>query len=183
MTRVASKRFGGWELRGTEFDNHFLGLTRKQAVRQIQKGWNGRPPMTKGDARKVVDHLLGVERWYSDCGTYKVTKQTLDADSVAGRVRHQDFNGSVQLAVRINEGRTYLRDWRDLQAIKNDLVGEEYWAFETYPAESQLHDTGNLFHLWVLPEGLAVPIGYFRGRDVSDGEDDFQRPLDLYPKD
>ena len=43
-----------------------------------------------------------------------------------------------------------IHDWRDLQAIKNMLVGEEYEGCELYPAESRLVDSANQYHLWVL---------------------------------
>ena len=46
----------------------------------------------------------------------------------------------------------HVHDWRDLQAIKNALVGEEYEAVEIYPAESRLVDAANQYHLWVVIE-------------------------------
>jgi|SRR5271166_3381038 len=42
------------------------------------------------------------------------------------------------------------RDWQMLQAIKNDIVGEEFEAIELYPAHSRLMDVGNKYHLWIL---------------------------------
>src|SRR6516164_7566855 len=41
-----------------------------------------------------------------------------------------------------------IHDWRELQEIKNALVGPEHEAVELYPAESRLVDTANQFHLW-----------------------------------
>ena len=54
-----------------------------------------------------------------------------------------------------------IHDWRDLQTIKNMLVGEENEAIEIYPAESRLVDMANQYHLWVFvdPE-VRIPIGY-----------------------
>lgn len=60
-------------------------------------------------------------------------------------------------------------DWRVFQRIKNELVGEEFEAVEIYPPESQLVDTANQYHLWVLPEGMRLPFGFRSGRIVSDG--------------
>lgn len=51
------------------------------------------------------------------------------------------------------------RDWRHFQWIKNEICGAEREAIELFPAESRLLDGANQFHLWVLPEGLVVPIG------------------------
>lgn len=43
-----------------------------------------------------------------------------------------------------------IHDWRDLQRIKNELVGPEHEAVELYPAESRLVDEANQYHLWVF---------------------------------
>lgn len=62
-------------------------------------------------------------------------------------------------------------DWRELQMIKNILVGPEHEAVELYPAESRLTDTANNYHLWVILEpGLRFPFG-FSGRAVFAAED------------
>jgi len=61
-----------------------------------------------------------------------------------------------------------IHDWRDLQAIKNAIVGEEHEGFEVYPAESRLVDTANQFHLWVFADPkVRLPVG-FRTREVMD---------------
>jgi len=59
-----------------------------------------------------------------------------------------------------NRDRSAHHDWRDIQRMKNELVGPEREAFEIYPAESRLHDTADQFHLWVLPAGESVPFGF-----------------------
>lgn len=54
-----------------------------------------------------------------------------------------------------------MHDWRDLQAIKNELVGPEHEAIELYPAESRLVDTANQYHLWVLKDpSQRIPVGW-----------------------
>jgi hypothetical protein len=78
-----------------------------------------------------------------------------------------------------------IHDWRDLQRIKNDLIGEENEAVELYPAESRLCDSANQYHLWVLadPE-LRFPFGY-NERFVAEGnwEGSKQRPFEVKPAD
>lgn len=62
-----------------------------------------------------------------------------------------------------------IHDWRDLQEIKNQLVGPECEAIEIYPAESRLVDTSNQYHLWVFADpGYRIPLG-FPDRLVYDG--------------
>lgn len=62
--------------------------------------------------------------------------------------------------------RATVRDWRDLQRIKNMIVGDEHEGFEVYPAESRLVDTANQYHLWVFVDAaVRLPVGY-QSRDV-----------------
>ena len=64
--------------------------------------------------------------------------------------------------------RTMVHDWRELQQIKNMIVGDEHEGFEVYPAESRLVDTANQYHLWVfLDHTVRLPVGY-RHREVMD---------------
>ena len=59
-----------------------------------------------------------------------------------------------------------MHDWRELQAVKNLIVGPEHEGFEVYPAESRLVDTANQYHLWVfLDPKVRLPVG-FREREV-----------------
>lgn len=70
-----------------------------------------------------------------------------------------------------------IHDWRDLQAIKNMLVGEEYEAIELYPSEKRVVDSANQYHLWAFIQHIhdenkvpQFPIGWTRGnkRDEED---------------
>ncbi len=51
---------------------------------------------------------------------------------------------------------TAIHDWRDLQAVKNDIAGEEWEGVELYPAESRLADPSNRFYLWCVPPGVLT---------------------------
>lgn len=77
---------------------------------------------------------------------------------------HQTEWGEVlQLLVRLHTGKP-VRSWADMQRIKNELVGEDRTAIEVFPAESDLIDQANCYHLWVLPEGFKIPFGlHFKG--------------------
>lgn len=75
-------------------------------------------------------------------------------------------------------------DWRDLQAIKNALVGPEFEAIELYPATDRTIDSCNQYHLWVFVElngerAPKLPFGW-RTRFVTSepGGNAKQRPLD-----
>ena len=55
-------------------------------------------------------------------------------------------------------------DWRAFQKIKNQIAGNEWWAMELYPAESQLIDPSNYFLLWAA---LTLPFGDRIGRVLA----------------
>lgn len=82
--------------------------------------------------------------------------------------------------------RAAIHDWRELQQVKNIIVGAEHEAFEVYPAESRLVDTANQFHLWVFADPtVRLPVGFVE-REVLDhaaaaAVGSRQRPFSTYP--
>lgn len=53
-----------------------------------------------------------------------------------------------------------IRCWRDLQRIKNEVLGPNIEGVELYPSEERLVDTSNQFHIFCLPGGMYFPFGY-----------------------
>ena len=82
---------------------------------------------------------------------FQVQAVVVDAPPPFGRV--------VWLSIKRID-REQMHDWRELQRIKNELVGAEVEAVEIYPAESRLVDTSNQYHLWCFVGGLQLPFGY-----------------------
>jgi hypothetical protein len=72
-----------------------------------------------------------------------------------------------------------IRDWRDMQRIKNELVGPECEGCELYPAESRVVDLANQFHMWVFSvPGPGFPFGFPKGLKASESPaNGKQRPL------
>lgn len=66
--------------------------------------------------------------------------------------------------------RKMIREWRHIQAIKNEIAGAERTGIELFPPESNLMDTSNEYHLFVLPEGVEMPFGYKTGIALADPE-------------
>lgn len=89
----------------------------------------------------------------------------------------------IWLSIKLNT-KEAIHDWRDLQEIKNMMVGPECEGVELYPAESRRVDTSNQFHIWVMDSTtFRWPFGY-QDRLVSNSEEAKkmgakQRPLDL----
>lgn len=67
--------------------------------------------------------------------------------------------GEVQHLWIRNEASTPIRNhWATLQRIKNELIGSELVAVEVYPKVSELVDQANMYHLWVMPQGVELPF-------------------------
>jgi hypothetical protein len=71
-------------------------------------------------------------------------------------VRHIG-HGALHLSLHRHD-RAAVRDWRHLQAIKNEIAGPERTAVEVFPPESLLVDASNEYHLWVMPPETEVPF-------------------------
>jgi hypothetical protein len=78
----------------------------------------------------------------------------------------EDLGDVAWLSIKRRD-REVIRDWRELQAIKNAIVGPEHEGFELYPAESRLVDTANQFHLFVfMDRRVRMPVGFVE-REVA----------------
>jgi hypothetical protein len=95
---------------------------------------------------------------------------------VTGCAAKEPYGRVLWLSIKRND-RKVIRDWRDLQRIKNMVVGPEFEAVEIFPKESRLVDTSNQFHLWVFLDGYTFPFGY-ANRSVMDGDMVGLRPED-----
>ena len=59
--------------------------------------------------------------------------------------------------------------WRDVQEIKNQIVGPDNDGFMLYPSERRVVDTANQYHLFVLKDvGQRIPYGFNAGRHIAD---------------
>lgn len=89
------------------------------------------------------------------------------------QVELERANGMIHLSIKRKDQQP-VHDWRDLQRIKNELVGPECEGVELYPAESRCVDTANQYHLWVVDDPThRFEIGWNEGRLVMDeGEAD-----------
>lgn len=104
------------------------------------------------------------EEWNND--VYNVTVRRYDKDPVFGA-----HGGLIQLGISSMDG-TARHDWREFQAIKNQLAGAECEAFELYPAESRLLDPSNYYTLWCFPGLKRIKVGGLIRR-VFDAQDAF----------
>lgn len=63
----------------------------------------------------------------------------------------------------------HLLDWREIQEIKNQVVGEEHEAVMLFPKDSRCMDTANQFHLYIIGDkDQEFPIGWQCPKAISD---------------
>ena len=80
------------------------------------------------------------------------------------RVKAEGHPEEVHLSIKRID-KAPVTDWRDKQAIKNQLVGPECEGVELYPAESRLVDTANQYHLFCVADpSFHFPVGWDQGR-------------------
>jgi hypothetical protein len=89
----------------------------------------------------------------------------------------------IHLSIKRND-RNPVHDWRDLQRIKNEILGAEEEAVEIYPAESRLVDGANQYHLWSR-KGMRLTYGFETRCVMAPGSTDGskQRPFEDPPPD
>jgi len=92
------------------------------------------------------------------------------ATPVPSMVEHGGWPAMVHLSIKRHD-REPIHDWRDLQRVKNEIVGPNHEAVELYPAESRVVDTSNQFHIWVLQrDDQSFPFGFMERR-VAENSD------------
>ncbi|HTA46402.1 MAG TPA: hypothetical protein VK789_28360 [Bryobacteraceae bacterium] len=115
------------------------------------------------------------EGWYNDI--YYVTLRRRP-DKV-----FETKQGMIQLGIASHDG-SARHDWRDYQAIKNQLAGPECEGFELFPAESRLLDPSNYYTLWCFPGVKRIHVGRYDTRYVLDAHEAFapQRAMAVKPE-
>lgn len=76
--------------------------------------------------------------------------------SVQYSTEETEWGAVEHLWIRRHDGKPLI--WREMQRIKNELMGVERVAVEVYPPVSMLVDDADMYHLWVLPEGFTLPF-------------------------
>lgn len=62
-----------------------------------------------------------------------------------------------RLSIRRIDGAEIRERWDELQAIKNETVGEHVCAVECFPSESDLVNVARMRHLFLVPDGYDLP--------------------------
>jgi len=143
-------------------------LPAKEQIKKFMDEYN----MPRKEAKRIYTDLLADDIYKND--VYQVNIRWNSELHVWGK----DVK-IVHLSIKRID-KAPIHDWRDLQEIKNELVGPEREAIELYPAEKRRVDTANQYHLWVMPEGQYVPCGWSSRLVMDAGESNdnsVQRPF------
>lgn len=126
---------------------------------------NGNESFDEAGCRRVIEEELTLPVWKNWQYQVSVRKTPTDMPREDGK---EGTINLVHLSIKRLD-RKPVHDWRDLQRIKNQLLGEECEAMELYPAESRLVDTANQYHLWGYDDvNLRAPFGFPGPRVVDD---------------
>lgn len=129
-------------------------------------------PFTRGTANSSPEFLATLrQRGYTEAEIQAHLEQIValnDRYTVLLRpFTAADGRKMIHLSIKRHDRRV-IDDWRDLQAIKNMIVGPERDAVQVFPRETHLVDTSNQWHLWAyMDDDFVLPFGYHY-RDIME---------------
>lgn len=99
-----------------------------------------------------------------------------DTYQVAKRLYPSEYNiPIIHLSIKRLD-KEPIHDWRDMQKIKNAIVGVEVEMWECYPKESMLVDTANQYHMWgFATEQKIIPFGFTDPRRTIDHDPEHEK--------
>ena len=131
-------------------------MSKKQKQQQ-RKPWE--PFALTVPAPNAHAARLDPKRYAANMAGYADGTQTMWINNRYVVIKKDMEDGFTWLSIR-HINRKPIRDWRHFQRIKNELCGEDREGFEIYPAEERLVDEANQYHLWILPKGERIPVGW-----------------------
>lgn len=135
------------------------------------KNWDAVPwtPFREAQFPELPEHL----KKYKDTSNSVVYRNSIYQVELCVRQAPKPFGPAIHLSFKTLDKQAR-HDWREIQRIKNELVGEDVEAMELYPSEYRLVDTANQYHLWCFPTldfpARQFPFG-FPDRLVAEGSD------------
>jgi hypothetical protein len=131
-----------------------VAMSMEQRLALLQQPCEFFQPFFGGRTPNLVEKVLCVEQ-----AVQRMTSMHIFENDVY----HVEVNCAppfIHLDIRRHDGAD-CKNWRELQQIKNELVGPEHEAVELFPAESRLVDTANQYHLWVhVSSDFRFPFGF-----------------------
>jgi len=141
------------------------------------KELNGGHEVSKAKIKKLLRKISNKEKWVNNL--YKVDVDRRHRHPLMERLGFS-IGQIIELGITRHDG-SAIHDWRHLQYIKNDVLGNDVEAVELFPKESRLMDTANTFWLYAIVD-YDFPFG-FTMRNINDEIESakvgaMQRPFD-----
>jgi hypothetical protein len=147
-----------------------------------------RDPRTEKVGKPVSDHatvmLMKQNPWteFVKTGTHNGAETWENSRYIVAKYPPHRITDGFPLVIHLSLKHIHnvaITDFRDFQAIKTALVHPQAMAVQVYPAESQLVDMANQYHLWCfVPDEWPhttdetdwpwLPVGFFDGRKVME---------------
>lgn len=166
-------------------EHPLFGLTFERDIPHEQRPWRpfAETIPVRGDGTQDPAALNGFEQFWSN-SHYLVFTRWIDGSKYdEDKIVDPDAPPMVHLSMRTVENDTR-HDWREMQRVKNSILGPEWEGAELYPAESRVVDTANQFHLWCVQ--FTFPFGFSAGLSLDAGEvpvvGSQQRPFQEAPR-
>lgn len=106
--------------------------------------------VSKNEAMAIVERNREQSVWLND--KYQVNARYVEPKN--------GWPALIHLSIKRIDKET-IHDWRELQEIKNKLVGLHNEGVEIYPDDDRLVDSANQYHLWVLADPtIKLPFGF-----------------------
>jgi hypothetical protein len=136
---------------------------KKKSGRTLPKGWGdwyvGEYPNSGKPDHISQEQWEEMLKWRAETKCFVNDIYQVNVKEIKG----EDGHYWMYLSIKRRDKKP-IHDWRALQRIKNELIGEEFEAIEIYPRESELVDEANQYHLWVMEKGRISPVGFRYGR-------------------
>lgn len=119
--------------------------------------------MSEAELQAMYERLAKDEVYIND--VYQVNIHAADIAPLP--LSGERWPPMVHLSIKRRD-KAPIHDWRDLQEIKNMLVGPEHEAVELYPAATRVVDTSNQYHLWVFRDPAhRFPFGFMPSAPIQ----------------
>ncbi len=162
----------------TELNPASVARQEAAIVEEYQRGpkafcrsWGYPEHYTAEDILRIMAEVraLDYEIWINNRYQVNVSKAELHAEK---------WPEMIHLSIKRLDKET-IHDWRELQTIKNEIVGVANEAVELYPDDRRVIDTANQYHLYVFKDPtIKFPFGWTVGkRDGSESGGSKQRPF------
>jgi hypothetical protein len=140
-------------------------MSERKTKRKVKKFWEDLATQGWGEWEEIPPETWGRSPIPPIAGLKKFVKNNIYSVQITD-VGCGDWGEVTRLIIRRHDQGTNV-SWKDKQRIKSEIVGAEGTALEVFPPESKLFDYANLYHLWIIPDHVNLPIVLGGSRGIT----------------